>query len=66
VLLWFHGAAPIDVCDIDITAPALIAARPLGTHRVKSALREARNEAPALVSAALDIAEQMLSEAAEG
>lgn len=64
--LWFHGAAPMDVCDIDITALALIAARSLGIRRVKSALREARNDAPALISAALDIAEQMLPEAAEG
>jgi hypothetical protein len=64
--LWFHGAAPLDVCDIDITALALIAARSLGTRRVRSALREARTDAPALMCAALDIAAQMIPEAADG
>ena len=60
--LWFNGAAPVDVCDVDITTLSLIAARVLGVDRFRSALRSALHDTPGLESVPLGIADAMLSE----
>ncbi|WP_405861293.1 hypothetical protein OG407_24765 [Streptomyces sp. NBC_01515] len=60
--LWFNGAAPVDVCDVDITTLSLIAARVLGVDRFRSALQSALHDAHGLQSVPLGIADDMLPE----
>ncbi|MEU1694823.1 hypothetical protein [Streptomyces hirsutus] len=64
--LWSNAAAPVDVCDVDITALALIAARALGVDRFRSALRSALAENPGLESVPLGIADAMLPDTERG
>ncbi|MGX4691210.1 hypothetical protein [Streptomyces sp. JNUCC 63] len=64
--LWFNGAAPVDVCDVDITALALIAARALGVDHFRSALRSALAETTGLESVPLGIADAMLPDTDRG
>ena len=59
--LWSNGAAPVDVCDLDITSLAVISARVLGVRRFRAGLREARDDLPGLGSVAFGVADDMLA-----
>ncbi|MEV0691660.1 hypothetical protein [Streptomyces sp. NPDC050388] len=64
--LWFNGAASADVCDVDITTLALIAARALGVDHFRAALRSALAETTGLESVPLGIADAMLPDTGRG
>lgn len=58
--LWFNAAAPVDVADIDTVAIALIAARRLGSARMRLQLREAMEGLDDTARVPLELANEMI------
>jgi hypothetical protein len=58
--LWFNAAAPVDVGDIDAVAIGLIAARRLGSGRIRQHMQIAMEDLNATARVPLELANEMI------